>query len=70
MDVIFNLSSTPINHIGKIRKNSGVKELASPITPSAKNQAIIKAVIPLKIILTITKIDLIYVNPPLFIVYE
>ena len=59
MDVIINLNSTPINQIGMIRKNSGVKELASPNAPSAKNQAIINAVIPLKIILTIIKIDLI-----------
>ena len=59
LDVIFNLNSTPINQIGNIRKNSGVKELTSPNAPSAKKQAIINATIPLKIMLTITKIDLI-----------
>lgn len=35
---IFHISSAPIAHISKIKKNSGVKELASPTPPLQKNK--------------------------------
>ena len=64
---IRNLISTPINQIGKVRKNCGVKESVSPIAPSAKNQEIMMATNPLTTILPVIKNAFIVFPPFLFI---
>ena len=63
LEMTLHINRTPIAHIGKIKKNCGVKESASPIAPSAKNQEINSAARPLTITLLITKIDFMW-NPP------
>jgi len=43
----FHINKAPIPQIGKIKKNAGVNEVASPIAPCAKNHEIKNATKPL-----------------------
>lgn len=64
----FHINKTPIPQIGKIKKNAGVNEVASPIAPCAKNHEIKNATKPLNSTFPLTSIDFILNTPCLLFI--